>query len=246
MIFSRADRHQALKCLATTGVLRTGLILALAAFAAAAGGQQVDPQAALSDGNRLFRDGRVEAAVDAYLEGYGEPAPHPTLLYNLGTALHHQGRLPEAILWYRRAAESDAADPWLQENLWLARRGLGSQNLPPGGLLGWPSRHTGALRLAAIALAWLTLLLVVAIPKMPAWTIAAAALLAASTYGSAAAVERWGPQPAVVLEDCFTGTGELPAGTEAWVLPATGGSWLISGAADAVCPAEAVELVSPR
>ena len=91
---------------------------------------QPDSRAALNEGNRRFRDGQIEAAVEAYLRGYSPAAPHPTLLYNLGTALHHLDRLPEAILWYRRAAESD--DLWLKDNLLLARRSLGSQI--PGGL----------------------------------------------------------------------------------------------------------------
>jgi tetratricopeptide (TPR) repeat protein len=224
----------------------SALLLALLAATATAGAQQVDPQAALHHGNRLFRDGQIEAAVDAYLAGYSSRAPHPILLYNLGTALHHQGRLPEAILWYRRAAESDAGDPWLEDNLWLARRGLGSQNLPPGDPLGWLRRHAGGLRLAAVALAWLSLLVVVAAPKMPAWWLAAAALLATSAYGGATAVERWGPRPAVLLEDCLTGSGELPAGTEAWVRRTTGDQWQIAGAGDAACPAEAVGLVAPH
>ncbi len=226
----------------TLFIAATAITLGLAA----SGKQQVDPQAALGDGNRLFRDGRFEAAVATYVEGYSKDAPHPTLLYNLGTALHHQGRLPEAILWYRRAAESGAGDPWLEENLWLARRGLGSQKLPPGGSWGWLSRRSDGLRLAAIATAWITLLLVVASSKIPNRTVVAAALLAGSFYGSAAAIERWGPQPAVVLRDCFTAAGELPAGTEAWVRPAAGGGWRISGSGDAACPAEAVELVLPR
>ena len=86
-------------------------LLATAAFDSAASPQ--DPQAALREGNRLFRDGQIEAAVTVYLEGYVPPAPHPTLLYNLGTALHHLDRLPEAVLWYRRAAAAgDRSRAW--------------------------------------------------------------------------------------------------------------------------------------
>ncbi len=245
----------------TAIILGTAVSMALAAGLIVAGGHlQRDPQAALSEGNRLFRQGQVEAAVAIYLEGYSTTAPNPTLLYNLGTALHHLERLPEAILWYRRAIASGdpsssgragdpsrrgrASDPWLQDNLWLARRGLGSRTMQPGGPVSWLSRHTEGVRLAGIALSWIALLLVVAQEKLPARALVAAAALAISVYGTAEAVERWGPQPAVVLEDCLTPAGELPAGTETWVRPASGG-WLISGSGDLVCPPAAIELVFP-
>ncbi|MEE8526676.1 MAG: tetratricopeptide repeat protein [Thermoanaerobaculia bacterium] len=222
---------------------------------------ETDPLTALNEGNRLFRNGQVQQAVETYGSGYHPASPHPTLLYNLATALHHLDRLPEAILWYRRAAEVGGApsaeavggevpaagkgDPWLQENLWLARRSLGSEVLPAGGPLGWLGRHAGALRAAAIVLAWAALLVVIAVPRMPTWGTAVIALLAFSLYGGAIAVDRWGPRAAVVLEDCFTAAGELPAGTEIWVRPATGGGWLISGSDNAVCEAGAVGLVLP-
>ncbi len=221
-------------------------VAGLAVAAVAAVEPPSDPGAALGDGNRLFRDGHLEAAVAAYLEGATPDDPHPTLFYNLGTALHHTGRLPEAILWYRRAAAAGAGDPWLQDNLWLARRGLGSQGLPAGGTWGWLGARAGGLRLAAVAAAWVTLLLVVADRRIPVQAVAAAALAAGSLYLGAAAVERWGPQPAVVLEDCLGAGGALPAGTEVWVLPAPGVGWRISGAGDAACPPGAVEPVFRR
>ncbi len=226
---------------ATLFVATAALVLAAAAGDRPPG----DPSAALSDGNRLFRDGRLEAAVAAYLAGAAEGEPHPTLCYNLGTALHHLDRLPEAVLWYRRAAESGAGDPWLEDNLWLARRALGSRALPPGSVLGWLRQQAGGVRLAAVVIAWLTLLLVTVQPGIPIRAVAAAALSAAAIYGGAAAIERWGPQPAVILQACPTGAGELPAGTQAWVSPAPGGHWRISGAGDAVCPADTVALVHP-
>ncbi len=230
-------------------------LLAIAALASDASPR--DSQAALREGNRLFRDGQIEAAVAAYLEGHDAAASHPTLLYNLGAALHHLDRLPEAVLWYRRAAaagdrsrlwratdpsERLHSDPWLQENLWLARRSLGSQSVPPGGSLGWLCRHTAGLRSVAVALAWITLLLVVLKDTMPIAPVAAAAAVASLLFGAAVAVERWGPQPAVVLEDCPAPAGELPAGTEVWVRPDAGG-WRISGQGDLVCPPQTVAVV---
>ncbi|MCP3961453.1 MAG: tetratricopeptide repeat protein [bacterium] len=198
------------------------------------------PRAALQEGNRLFRDGQIEAAAEAYLRGYSPTAPHPTLVYNLGTALHHLDRLPEAILWYRRAEGSD--DLWLKDNLLLARRSLGSQVLAPGGLLGRLGQHADSSRLIAIVLAWVTAVVFVASKKTPIWLVAGLACLAAGLYGGAAAVKHWGPRPAVILEDCSSATGELPAGTEAWVRPAADGRWLISGS-DVICPTETVELI---
>lgn len=218
--------------------------LAFLTLAAATGdAPATDPQTALVEGNRLFRNGQVEAAVAAYQQGYAPSSPNPTLLYNLGTALHHLDRLPEAILWYRRAA--DSTDPWLQDNLWLARRSLGSQVLPPGGSLGWLTRHSGALRLAAIVLAWATLLLVIFSARFPTWTLLASAALACALYGAAVVVDRWGPHPAVVLADCHSPGGELPAGTETWVRRDADGRWRISGSTNATCDDAAIALVSP-
>ncbi len=203
----------------------------------------VDPETALDDGNRLFRSGRIEAAVEVYRRGVSPRSPHPTLVYNLGTALHHLGRLPEAVLWYRRAAGSE--DPWLEENLWLARRRLGSQVLPPVGLLGVLARQVDALRLAAISVAWATLLALITIRRFPLWGLVASALLAGALYGAGAGVERWGPRPAVLVADCISAAGEFPAGTEAWVRPLADGRFRVSGSA-AVCDRETVALVFPE
>ncbi len=250
------------------GLLAVTVALAMTVLAATAADSPEASRSALEEGNRLFHEGRFEEAVAAYLEGNSTGTPHPTLLYNLGTALHHAGRLPEAILWYRRAVAAGRAprfdfagdgsrsgsageaprlwhsdDPWLEENLWLARRSLGSRVLPPAGLAGWLAERTGGVRSVAIAIAWLTLAWAVVRPRTPVSRIVAAAIAAVAIYGGAAAIERWGPRPAVLLEDCLTDAGELPAGTEAWVLPADG-DWSISGTAGHTCPTNAIGLVS--
>ena len=230
------------------GVAACLLVLALSAAAddpeepGAASGP-TDTRTALQEGNRLFRDGRIEAAAQAYLRGYSPAEPHPTLVYNLGTALHHLDRLPEAILWYRRAAGSD--DLWLKDNLMLARRSLGRQVLAPGGVLGRLGRQTDSLRLIAIVLAWVTAVAYIASRRAPVWLVAGLAGLAGLIYGGAAAVDYWGPRPAVILQDCVSPAGELPAGTEAWVRPAADGRWLISGS-ELTCPEETLELVWPH
>lgn len=203
--------------------------------------EPVDPLAALTEGNRLFRNGQIEAAAEAYRAGYSPQAVHPTLVYNLGTAYHHLGRLPEAILWYRRAGASD--DPWLEENLALARRSLKNQRLPAAGLVGFMTRHGTALRWLGIVLAWAALA-ALAWPRLPLWGLGGLLLLCVGLYGTAVAADRWGPRPAVLLADCRTGAGELPAGTEAWVRRLADGSFGVDGA-EIVCPAETVELIFP-
>ena len=227
-------------------VLRGSIFATILSIGVSADQPRVDPQAALAEGNRLFRDGQIEAAVEAYLEGWAPGVAHPTLLYNLGAALHELDRLPEAVLWYRRAASESprSNDPWLSDNLWLARRSLGNQILEPDGASGWISRHASTWRLIAIALGWISLILAIAVPRLPVWSLVAAVTLSATIYGGAVASERWGPRPAVILEHCQATAGELPAGTEAWVR-STADGWRISSSGDIVCPATAVGLVAP-
>ncbi len=223
----------------TIGLLLCGLFWIAASDPAAS----VDPIAALNEGNRLFRDGRLEEAAEAYRAGFSPRAPHPTLVYNLGTTMHHLDRLPEAILWYRRAGDSQ--DAWLHDNLWLARRTLGSQSLPPGGIDGLLSRHGNMFSIAGIVLAWIAVALI-AFRRAPRWPWILAVGLALGFYGIALAGERWASRSAVLLEDCRTEAGELPAGTEAWVRPGGNGQWRIAAEDAALCPPDAVALVSPR
>ncbi len=201
-----------------------------------------EPQQALEEGNRLFREGQFEAAVEAYTRGYSPADPHPTLTYNLGATLHHLGRLPEAILWYRRA---DPDDLWQQENLWLARRTLGSQNLPPAGLLGQLRSFASGLHLAAISLSWLALVVLLLGSRLPRLTVVATLLGALTCVGLAAAAEHWGPRPAVLLRDCSTPNGELPAGTEAWASRLPDGRWAIAGTSTITCAENTAAWVEP-
>lgn len=227
---------------AIAATLATGVLLL-----AATGSERpkTDPITALNQGNQLFRDGQVETAIEAYEAGYSPHDPHPTLLYNLGTALHHAGRLPEAILWYRRAAGSD--DPWLTDNLWLARRSLGSQTLPPSGPLGWLVRQGVVLRSVAVGLAWVTLVLLIGVPRVPRWALAAAGALSLVIYGAAVVGSRWGPHLAVLLAECPTPNGPITAGTEVWVRHAGPDHWRLSSAGGALsCPADTVALVFPE
>lgn len=236
-------RRQGLR--ACLGLVAAVLVLALLMMASAPipAQESIDPIGALNEGNRLFRDGRIEEAVSAYRAGYDPESVHPTLVYNLGTALHHLDRLPEAILWYRRG--NAGADPWLEENLWLARRSLGSQTLPPAGILGTLSGLGHWLRGIAVVLAWLGFGLLLLGGRLR-WAAALTFALALMLYASVFVSDRWGAHPAVLLADCDTAAGQLPAGTEAWVRQGSEDTWkIVARSAQAVCPRDAVALVNP-
>lgn len=232
--------------------------------------------AALLEGNRLARGGDGGAAVAAYTAGWpgqrgamggadrgAGGGATAALAYNLGTTLHRMERLPEALLWYRRAAELAPGDPWVADNLELVRVELNAPRHPAPGLAGRVAgdRVTGegrALDLAAVALAWLAFALYLALHPLrrrlgPRWQGAAgaawllAAGLALALWGAGAAFAAWGPRPAVLLQPCGgTGGGPLPAGSEVWVAPTVDGEWRVTtGPPGRLCSASAVALVAP-
>lgn len=204
-----------------------------------------DPLAALAEGNRQAEAGKLDQAAAAYLEGYDPAAVHPTLAYNLGSTLHQLGRLPEAILWYRRAAPAGkpGADPWLEDNLLLARRTLGSQNAGHPDAWAELRRQSGLLTGAAVLLSWLAAVLFLLAPRRRG--LALAGLLAAVLLAAVAWLSHGrGAREAVLLADCATGAGSLPAGSELWVVR-DAGDFRVAGSRDAACPAAAVALVHP-
>ncbi|MEM1181001.1 MAG: tetratricopeptide repeat protein [Acidobacteriota bacterium] len=207
----------------------------------ASAGGAVTSTEALRRGNDLFANGDLEGAVGAYRSGYRAEAPHPTLIYNLATTLHHLDQLPEAILWYRRG---EADDPWLQENLWLARRSLGSQRLELHGVPGLLARHSGTASGVAVFVAWLSFLAacVARVPRSVWMTLVSAALAA---WLGAALADRYGPAEAVLLTDCTTAAGDLPAGTELWLWPASDGDLEVAGVSGARCAPETVVWIAP-
>lgn len=189
--------------------------------------------AALRDGNRQVRSGHLEEAVAAYAAGWspggspgGVSAAAGVLAYNLGTTAHRLGRSAEAVLWYRRATAARLADPWLADNLALARgeaARAGAVVLSPPGAVGWIATHAAALAWAAVALAWAALaLLLTGLAGLArrrwqrrAWPVVGAAAL--GLWALAAALGAWGPRPAVLLEPCSGPGGGLPAASEVWV-----------------------------
>lgn len=228
---------------------RCALVVALLLLAPVAPLAASDSTSALRRGNRLFREGDLAAALEAYAQGLApEPAESglaPLLAYNLGATAHRLGRLPEALLWYRRAERGLADDPWLLDNLTLAREALGAIRHPPPGFAGWLADQEGRAAAAGIAVAWGALALALlghgrVAPRAILVTAAAAGVL----YGASALPGVVGPFPAVLLEECSAPAGELPAGSEVWVVPAPGARWRLAGGAEpASCHAGAVALI---
>jgi tetratricopeptide (TPR) repeat protein len=225
-----------------------GLALSLAALLGAAPRDPfaaVDtsqPAAALAEGNRLFREGDLEEAMAAYAAGHGRGSPEldPLLAYNLGATAHHLGRLPEALLWYRRAEAGGSEDPWLRDNLELVRRSL---DVPPGGSAWafWVGKSRW-ITLAGVVLAWTTLSLLL-LRRPRARLVAPSALLSCAVFAAGLLLELRGPRPAVLLEGCPRGEAGLAPGTEVWVL-ADGEEWRVLGAGWRLrCPASTVGIV---
>ena len=221
------------------------LLLTLAALAGAPAAAQSDQVAALREGNRLFREDRIEEAFDAYQAGYDAAAPHPVLSYNLGTAAHRLDRLPEAILWYRRAAAVNPGDPWLRENLESARATLGLQPYPAPGIASAISRNAQWLYLLAALIAWGGAGLWLARSRAPLRPVVTLLVVALVVYGVAWIAGRSTPRAAVVLSECTGRDGDLPAGSEVWIASHNDGTVEIAaGGLQIACPAEAVRPVT--
>ncbi len=219
-------------------------------------GLQDAGEPALSRGNRLFQGDDIEGALDAYARGWrGDGSRTDGLLaYNAGTSAHRFGRLPEALLWYRRAETALPGDPWLHDNLALTRHALGDP--PAKALAGWTwlaDRRPFAF--LGVALAWAGLLLLVLPRHPPRMLLALVAVLSCAAFlaGSASRIPgRALPRAAVLLAPCPAKNGlpalpALPAGSEVWVRPVDGGGWRIAGDRGGVrCPLQSVGLVDRR
>lgn len=196
---------------------------------------------ALQQGNRLFREQDYEGAMASWAAGYRRQGD-PLLAYNVGTAAHQLGHLPEAVLWYRRAEAGMAGDRWLRDNLELARRELrkkGVSEIEPAGFWALWIRSAGPLKLAGAALAWAALgCLWVRPPAARRALLAALAALSCAAFAAGALIPA---RPAVVLEDCPEGP---PAGSEVWVVPRRAGDWRVLGPSPLLgCPAGAVAVI---
>jgi len=225
----------------------TGLVL-LGVLAGLAAGDPTDPALALSEGNRLFGQGEMEAALAAYAAGWqeGRGREDALLAYNLGTTALHLGRLPEALLWYRRAeAAASGEDPWLRDNLEIVRRSLSSApGDPPRFALAFSAAAGRWLAIGGVALAWTALGLLALPGRFRRGPAAAIAALSCAAFLAGLLLDRHGPRAAVLLAPCPE--AGRPAGSEVWVLPAGAEAWRIVGAdGSPSCPEAAVGLVKP-
>lgn len=216
----------------------TVLLLLLAGLAAAT------DSTALTQGNLLFEKDEIEAALEAYARGWtGSGSRRDGILagvlaYNAGTCALRLGRLPEALLWYRRAETAIPGDPWLRDNLSHTRHALDGDPAATESPAIWGR----PLAVAGVVLAWAALLLVVLARRPSRGLLALLALLACASFAAGMLPGRFGPRAAVLLLPC----GNLPAGSEVRVRPLDGGSWRIVGQRDRLrCPAEGVGLVGP-
>jgi hypothetical protein len=222
------------------------LFLILAGLAASTDPNPADT--ALAEGNRRFERDEIEAALEAYARGWKGDGSRTdgilagVLAYNAGTCALRLGRLPEALLWYRRAETAIPGDPWLRDNLDHTRRALGD---PPVEAPAWGKWLSSRILFAVlgVALSWAGLLLILLVRHPPRGLLALLALLACGCFVAGMLPERAGPSgDAVLLLPC----GNLPAGSEVWVRPLDGGGWGIVGPRDSPrCPAEAVGLIGP-
>lgn len=201
---------------------------------------------ALARGERLAAEGNLEAALAAYATAYADPGHEAAAAYNAGTLALQLGRLPEAVLWLRRAqAAASEPDPWTADNLAAARRLLGT----PDGPAAAPGPWSLALRAGrwliwgAVVLAWGALGLVLATGRSRSARGALAVLgTAALLFGAGAALSHWGPREAVLLEACPDLA--FPLGSEVWALPLGDPVRVVGPGAGGPCPAGSLGLVS--
>lgn len=230
--------------------MRAALLLPLL-LGLAAPAPPEDTTTALREGNRRFHAGDLEEALEIYATGYDGTAD-PLLAYNLGTAAHHLERLPEALLWYRRAEAARTGDPWLRENLALVRgqlRDAGARGETESGWAFWMDHRRQLLGIGAL-LAWAALPAVL-LPRSSRTrraALAAVALAASLPFAAGLLLGHFGPRAAVLLQDCRGPGGKLLAGSEIRVFPADepagGGGWRIP-ATGFICPEASVGLVEP-
>jgi hypothetical protein len=210
------------------------LLLLLAGLAAPAN----TADTVLSQGNRLFERDEIEGALEAYARGWrGDGSREDGILaYNAGTCALRLGRLPEALLWYRRAEMAIPGDPWLRDNLDHTRRSLGDPAAREDPVWG------RSLSLVGVGLAWAAFLLVILVRHPSRGLLTLLAFLACAAFAAGTLPGCFGPRAAVLLLSC----GSLPAGSEVRVRPLDGGGWRIVGDRDSPrCPAEGVGLIRP-
>jgi hypothetical protein len=213
---------------------------------------------ALQPGDELAQRAELEAALERHAVAWSADrgAARRLAAYNAGTVALQLGRLPEAVLWLRRAeAGASGRDRWTADNLAAVRRLVG--NSEPTGPTNWSlaasaaSADTAApwLSWGGVALAWTALALGLArgrarpnqLVRRRSRRALGALAAAAVLYLAGFALARWGPQQAVLLRPC-PGL-PMPPGREIWVLPGAEVVRILGPEAVEVCPAACVGLV---
>jgi tetratricopeptide (TPR) repeat protein len=157
---------------------------------------------------RAYRSGDFAAAMALYEAALAEPgAAEGPLLYNLGNCAFRLGRLPEAMLAYKRALLRLPGDPQARFNLSLVEQRLGAgepagDSLLAGALAAVDGLPPRRLLLVAALLESLGLLGFVLARRRRALRVTCALLVLVALLGAARLVQtQWfaGPPEAVVL-----------------------------------------------
>jgi hypothetical protein len=106
------------------------------ALGAARGLTEGELMAAFDEANRLYEQGRYEAAAAAYDQLLADAPATVSLHYNLGNAFFKTGNLGMAIWHYRVAQDLSPRDADIRANLQFARQQVGAQGQVPEGRMG--------------------------------------------------------------------------------------------------------------
>lgn len=145
------------------------IAIALAALHAASSPARAEtPEEIFERGSKAYEAGRYDEAAEAYRSALRYGIRDPRLEYNLGNAAYKLHRLGEAILHYERAYRLDPEDADIRGNLALARSRCFDrvEEAEVPALVGWIRSAQNALgpdrqAIAALALLWILLAIVV-------------------------------------------------------------------------------------
>ena len=93
----------------------------------------------MAKGNKFYRDGSYEKAIDEYGQLVNEGYFGTSLFYNLGNSYYRVGKIGYAILYYEKALKLSPSDEDVQHNLNFARLSTVDriQPLPKFFLFDW-------------------------------------------------------------------------------------------------------------
>ena len=82
---------------------------------------QSDVASYYNEGNKAYRDGKFDEALENYLKAVELGGCDSKLFFNIGNAYFRLGKIGKAILWYERARLLSPNDPDILKNLNFAR-----------------------------------------------------------------------------------------------------------------------------